>query len=228
MNTTSHMVSLANGKQVPWNEFSNWTSKKQNNAMNPPAKGNRMSLEKCIEISKNQRSFYSNGDPRPRRTGKANMSSKSVMTPNGEFESINAVASHYAVSREEVCKWIKKTKPTEFYFSIPTENTTQISKQRRAVLTPQGRFPTMSAAAAHFGVDYQTVKAWINGKGRYAGEFRYCESNGTDIKCSNTKKVMTPLGSFDSLKTASAILGVEAYKLSRWVKRKKDGNYYLI
>lgn len=50
MNTTSHMVSLANGKQVPWNEFSNWTSKKQNNAMNPPAKGNRMSLEKCIEI----------------------------------------------------------------------------------------------------------------------------------------------------------------------------------
>jgi hypothetical protein len=50
----------------------------------------------------------------------------------------------------------------------------------------------------------------------------------SDIKSSNTKKVMTPLGPFDSLKTASAILGVEAYKLSRWVKRNKDGTYYFI
>ena len=94
--------------------------------MNPPAKGNRMSLEKCIEIAKNQRYFYSNDDPRPKKTGKANMSSKSVITPNGEFESINAVASHYAVSRQEVCKWIKKTKPTEFYFSIPKKYNTNL------------------------------------------------------------------------------------------------------
>ena len=51
MDTTMHMVTLANGNQVSWDEFSNWTPKKQNNAMNPPAKGNRMTLEKCIEFS---------------------------------------------------------------------------------------------------------------------------------------------------------------------------------
>ncbi len=228
MDTTMHMVTLANGNQVSWDEFSNWTPKKQNNAMNPPAKGNRMTLEKCIEISKRQRSFYSNGDPRPRRIGSANKSSKSVITPNGEFESINAVAIHYAVSREEVFKWIRKTKPTEFYFSIPTGNTTQISKSRRAVMTPKGRFPTMSAAAIHFGVDYQTIKAWINGTGRYAGEFYFCESDTSDIKCKNTKRVMTPVGPFESIRAASNILEIAEGKISRWAKRKKDGVYYFI
>ena len=84
----------------------------------------------------------------------------------------------------------------------------------------------MSAAAAHFGVDYQTVKAWINGKGRYTGEFRYCESNVTATKCSNNKRVMTPQGEFDSLKAASFLLGIDPSRLSRWVKRKKDGTDY--
>jgi hypothetical protein len=150
------------------------------------------------------------------------------MTPNGEFESINAVASYYAVARGEVCKWIKKTKPTEFYFSTPSKNTPRISNQRRAILTPQGRFPTMSAAAVHFDVDYQTVKAWINGKGRYAGKFHYCESSTDDIKCSNSKKVMTPIGQFDSIKAASTVLGIERGKISRWAKRNKDCAYYFI
>jgi transposase len=228
MESTNKMVTLANGKQVHWDEFSNWSSKKQNNSMNPPAKGVRMSLEKCADISKRQRDFYSNGDHRPRRTGKANKSSKSVITPNGKFESINAVARHYAVSRDDVCKWIKKVKPTEFYFSTPYEKSAQISMSRQAVMTPEGRFPTMSGAAIHFGVDYQTIKAWINGTGRYAGKFHFCESDTSDIKCKNTKRVMTPVGPFESIRAASNILGIAEGKISRWAKRKKDGVYYFI
>ena len=228
MDTTMHMVTLANGNQVSWDEFSNWTPKKQNNAMNPPAKGNRMTLEKCIEISKRQRSFYSNGDPRPRRIGSVNKSSKSVITPNGEFESINAVAIHYAVSREEVCKWIKKYKPTEFYFANKSLCEQQSSKKRRAVLTPHGNFPSMAAAALHFGVDYQTIKAWINGTGRHAGEFHFVDNLAVDVKCKNTKKVMTPKGEFNSLKIASLSLGIAPYTLSRWIKRKKDDAYYFV
>jgi hypothetical protein len=222
------MVTLSNGKQVPWEEFSNWTPKKQQNAINPPAKGNRMTFEKCIEISKLQRSFYSNGDPRPRRTGSANKSSKSVMTPRGEFVNINAVASAYGVTREEICKWIKKDRPQEFYFSNKSQCAQKSPKKRRAVLTPNGYFPTMAAAALHFGVDYQTIKAWINGTGRHAGEFHFVESLAADIKCKNTKRVMTPQGEFDSLKSASATLGIDPSKLSRWVKRKKDDVYYLV
>ena len=228
MDATTHMVTLDNGRQIDWNEFSNWSSKKQNNSMNPPAKGNRMTEEKCAEIAKRQRNFYSNGDPRPRRTGKENKSSKSVITPDGEFESINAVARHYAVSRQEVCKWIKKTKKSTFYFLIPAEKSLLPSKKPRAVSTPQGRFPTMSAAAFHFGVDYQTIKAWINGTGRYAGKFHFCESNTADIKCRNTKRVMTPIGQFDSIKAASTVLGIERGTISRWAKRNKDCAYYFI
>ena len=95
-------------------------------------------------------------------------------------------------------------------------------------MTPKGRFPTMSAAAIHFGVDYQTIKAWINGTGRYAGEFHFCESDTSDIKCKNTKRVMTPVGSFESIRAASNILEIAEGKISLWAKRKKDGVYYFI
>jgi len=37
------------------------------------------------------------------------------------------------------------------------QNAFQDTCARKAVLTPQGRFPTMTAAALHYGVDYQTV-----------------------------------------------------------------------
>ena len=226
MITENQIVTISNGKQVPWDEFSSWSSKKQNNALNPPAKGNRMTLEKCIEISIRQRASYSAGDLRPRRIGINNKSSKKVMTPNGEFESINAVASFYCVTRGEVCKWIKKSKSTEFYFSNPSDKSVKVSTTRKAVLTPQGRFPTMTAAALHYGVDYQTVKAWIDGTGRYAGQFKFTENFGTDIQCKNNKKVMTPQGEFESLKQAAKALGIEAGKISRWAKRRKDGEYY--
>ena len=33
MDATTHMVTLANGRQIDWNEFSNWSSKKQNNSI---------------------------------------------------------------------------------------------------------------------------------------------------------------------------------------------------
>ena len=228
MDTSTRMVTLANNGEVSWDEFSNWSSKKQNNSMNPPAKGNRMSVEKCAEIAKRQRNFYINGDPRARRTGIANKSSKSVMTPKGEFVSMNAVASAYGVTREEVCKWIKKDIPKEFYFSNRSQCAQQSPKKRQAVLTPHGHFPTMAAAALHFGVDYQTIKAWINGTGRYAGEFHFVDNLAVDIKCKNVKKVMTPKGEFNSLKVASLSLGISPSKLSRWVKRKKDDAYYLV
>lgn len=189
MNASNHMVTLANGTQVSWEEFSNWSPKKQNNAINPPAKVNRMSLEKCIEISKRQRIFFSKGDPRPRRTGSVNKSSKSVTTPTGVFESIKATARAYGVTVEQVRKWIKKDKPKEFYFSNASHYSEKCLKIPRAVLTPQGRFPSMASAALHFGVDYQTIKAWINGTGRHAGEFHFVESLPTDVKCKKPKRL---------------------------------------
>jgi len=86
----------------------------------------------------------------------------------------------------------------------------------------------MAAAALYFGVDYQTIKAWINGKGRHAGEFHFVDNLAVDVKCKNAKKVMTPKGEFNSLKIASLSLGIPPYTLSRWVKRKKDDAYYLV
>ena len=49
-------------------------------------------------------------------SGLDNPSAKCVVTPDGTFPTINSAAEYYSVSRDEIRKWIKKTRVNEFKF----------------------------------------------------------------------------------------------------------------
>lgn len=225
MSNDNKMVTLANGSQVPWDEFSAWHSKKQVVNLNPPNKGKKFSLESCLKAANSQREYYRNGDRRPRRCGAANKSSRAVVTFLGHFPSIKSACVAHNITKRELMK-LMKLDPIKAYFVDPVYKNPSRSKPR-AVKTPEGIFPSLKLAANHFGVSYQTINTWISGSGRHAGQFSYADAKSCPALVFNAKPVMTPKGKFDSLKAAATVFNVHSSRISKLAKSGKEGFYFL-
>lgn len=224
MHTTSHMVTLANGQQVSWDEFSNWSSHKQRNNLKSPADyKNWSSLEYYISLANSQRKSIDSGKKKSaRNSGSANGQARVVLTPCGEFPSVRAAAQHYCVDVSTIGNWIKNSKKDHFKFKHPlTEvQTRAIAGIPKAVQSPVGLFPTIQAAANHYGVGRQVIQTWIRSK-RF-GDFSYAEPSKTRTT-SSARPVNTPDGRFISLRSAANHYSVQTGTICNWIKKGKLG-----
>jgi hypothetical protein len=104
--------------------------------------------------------------------GKRNGQSIAVITPAGEFETLNNAATHYKVDVGTLKEWIE-TLPNEFYYKNPLslDEISQLRPGKKAVITPAGKFETINSAARYFNVSPRTMKTWI--RTMRTGEFKY-------------------------------------------------------
>jgi len=219
-----HMVTLVNGNQVPWDEFSTWSSHKQRSNLKSPSDfKNWSSLEYYISIANSQRKSIESGKKKiTRNFGSASGKARAVLTPLGEFPSVRAAALSYGVDISTMGNWIKNTKKDHFKYKFPlTEAQTRaIAGIPKAICTPDGIFPTIQSAADHYGVGRQVIKTWIRSK-RF-GNFSYAEPSET-ITTSSARPVNTPDRRFISLRSAADHYNVQTGTICKWIEKGKLG-----
>jgi hypothetical protein len=176
MNKNNATVTLANGRQVIWDEFSMWTAHKQRMGLDPHAKKMSWGVSHSETMRQIVKESYENGTRKTNwNYGSKNGMSKAVMTPEGEFSSLKEAINHYKVSAEKMRTWIYKTRSTEFYLLSRTTGSDRgiLSSRAKAVMTPDGKFDSINATARHYGVGCRTIKTWIRSMRK--DEFSYSE-----------------------------------------------------
>jgi transposase-like protein len=156
-------VTLANGTQVPFEEFEKWSFHKQWMNIDHPIRKVKWGIEHSQKMSAIVTAQFADGKrPKPGHFGAANGQSLAVITPSGEYPSIGAAARAYAVDGAVLRKWIQQS-PSQFCYANPLseEEYRRLHPGKRAVRTPDGIFETINSAARHFGVSPRTMKTWI-------------------------------------------------------------------
>lgn len=234
MDTTMHMVTLANGKQVSWDEFSTWSIFKQTGSLNPAVKpgtkkGNRevykkWDLERSLAFSLAIKDSYSKARNLTRNYGSTNGSSKAVVTPMGQFPSRVSAAKHYGVRTRKMYDWIQSENHPDFYY-LDNSNVHPQKSGCKSVTTPDGNFLSIEAAARHYKVTPHTIKNWIKNKPESC--FRYDTNSPNNNLNPCAKPLMTSAGKFPSLKMASDHFGVQEATIKKWIKKSRPAFYFL-
>ena len=159
----NHLVKLSNGSEVTWDEFSTWRGSRQTTAL----RGKRLPVDFGRKRSDIMNRGYAQG------TIDKSKWQRRVMTPSGEFASIKLAADAYGVLGQTIHWWIEKSRKPGFYFLDPMlpkarKNLNTASKagmkSARPIMTPAGAFPTMRAAADHYGVIKDSIRNWLKRK----------------------------------------------------------------
>ena len=174
MKVVAPAVMLRSGTVVDWAEFIKWSAHKQRMSLDP----HTYRVEWGTEHSKKMREIvdrsYTAGTRKLNWSyGAKNGQSRAVVTPAGEFGSIAEAARHYKVRGETLRMWIRDANKPEFRFAAEEdpEKRGRLRPGLRSVRTPEGIFPSINAAAMHYGVGRRTIKTWI--RGMRASEFSY-------------------------------------------------------
>ena len=174
-----HKVTLRNGTEVSWDDFARWSSHRQRMALDPPTYHVSWEPEHCEKMSQIVKKSYEEGTRKLNwHFGARNGQSRAVVTPAGEFGSITEAARHYHVRGEMLRMWIRDPNKPDFRFAAEEdpEKRARLRPGLRPVRTPDGVFPSINAAARHYGVGQRTIKTWI--RGMRATEFSYVEGTG--------------------------------------------------
>lgn len=206
------MIKLTNGEEISWENFSKWTLRRQ-------------------------------------RAHLANPSIRSVETPLGIFPSVKSAAAAHQISEFAIRYKLKSEKFIQYrylddffnqynqinrsYESISGEN----NALARRVMTPLGPFGTLKSAAEALEI---SIKALNNRcKSLNFNDYYYLESKiehaprknpGAAGKNSGkARKIMTPIGAFDTVTEAHKALGVDITTIYRRMgnKAKYPDYYYL-
>ena len=163
MSDNNHIVTLRNGSKVSWEEFSTWNGSRQTMAL----KGKRLPEEFGKKRSQIMNRGYAQGTIDKTRW------QRRVMTPLGEFASIKLASEAYGVRGQTIHWWIERSRKPGFHFLDPmlTKTARNLNipsqsgmKSARPVMTPDGEFPTMRAAAEHYGVIRESIRNWLKRK----------------------------------------------------------------
>ena len=167
-------VTLFNGSEVYWNEFSSWSSHKQMMNLTPTSEDISYGPDHCSKMREIVTRSYKEGTRRTNwNYGANNGQAKAVMSPDGEFPTLSAACLHYNVSGVKLRKWMRDM-PKDFFFVIPDDDgdANKVKGRRlKAVSTPDGIFPSINSAARHFNVGARTIKTWV--RKMRADEFKY-------------------------------------------------------
>ena len=167
-------VTLRNGNKVSWDDFARWSGHRQRMALDPPTYHVSWDPDHSEKMSRIVKKSYETGTRRLNwHFGAKNGQSRAVVTPAGEFGSIAEAARYYQVRGEVLRMWIRDPDKPEFRFVAEEdpEKRARLRPGARSVRTPDGIFPSINAAAMHYGVGRRTIKTWI--RGMRASEFSY-------------------------------------------------------
>ena len=169
-------VTVANGTQVPFDEFSKWSEHKQRMMTDHPIRNVDWGVDHCHNMRRIVKEQYQSGErPRPGNWGAKNGQSIAVITPQGEYPSLKAAAKSYDVDVATLKEWIT-VYPKQYRYANPLseDERKKLRPGKRAVMTPVGRFESIAAAAKYYGVGVRTIKTWIRSMRK--DEFKYCDS----------------------------------------------------
>lgn len=146
-----------------------------------------------------------------------------TVTPLGVFDSRSEAARAHGVDPVTISNWVIKGK-TDFYYMRDEDDakvqldrqkmldklSSRISKVRhRTVITPEGEFRSMLAAAEALGIDRSTLSERI--KRGWAGYgFKGDAINDGSTRRTNRKIVITPVGVFEGVGEAAKRLGISS------------------
>ena len=174
MKNNNVIISLADGRQVSWEEFSSWSAHKQRMGLNPHAKNMVWGVDHSNKMRQIVKESYEKGTRKINwNFGGKNGMAKAVMTPAGKFSSLKEARDHYGVSTKRLRDWMHKTRCTEFYFLETTTGDTGKGSKAKVVITPDGKFDSINAAARRYSVGARTIKTWIRTTRK--NEFSYSE-----------------------------------------------------
>ncbi len=205
----SDIVKLANGKTVSWDEFSKWsTTKQMSNTINPTM--------------------------------------RAVQTPLGIFDSVASAALANKLSAHALRKRLNSDAFNDFQYigKEVNPNKNRIYNMRgennhmaRRVMTPLGKFESLDSATDALKISRDVLNKRC--KSAKFEDYYYLESKvkrkprtnpGTSGKNSGVaRKIMTPIGAFDTVREAHKALGVDVTTIYRRMgnKEKYPGYYYL-
>jgi hypothetical protein len=227
-------VTLANGKIVDWDEFSQWSGNKQKMSIIPPNKGRKFSEEFKEKIRQARKNEMLNGT-RVIIKGGESKCARSVSSPHGVFETIKETGIFYKVRGSTVRDWIKNGKEGFVFSSPPMVRKVPTNKggrsgssngSARSVITPSGRFSTIKEASSFLGISRGMLSYLI--KKSSNGEYRYeSESKGYKIGVNpNSKRIMTPAGEFSTITSAAKHFGISAQGMQYRLRSQQQPEFF--
>jgi hypothetical protein len=225
MSDNIHTVKLRNGTEISWEHFSGWSLIKQRanlEKLTGNFSGSELEISRSIERRKKANSEGRNWA----LPGGMQSHARKVRTPKGVCQTITEAARLYLIDGGTMRSWINGGK-LGFSFLTPAKAST-LSKSKkggvagdanprsRAVLTPKGRFPTLTGAAKAFGVSKDVMSVWVRKSKTDQFKFEHEGNNHAMQK----KVIITPAGSFGSIREAGNYFGISAEAMRCRLKSK--------
>ena len=156
-------VTLANGTQVPFEEFEKWSAHKQRMHTDHPIRQVKWGLDHSQKMSSIVKAQYVAGErPKPGHYGAANGQARAVITPRGHYPTLKAAAEAHGISTQLLREFIA-LRPAQYRFAkdLTEEDQRRLRPGKRAVITPAGKFESINSAARYYSVSSRTMKTWI-------------------------------------------------------------------
>lgn len=166
-------VTLANGTQVPFEEFEKWSAHKQRMHTDHPIRQVKWGLDHSRKMSSIVSAQFAAGDrPKPGHYGAANGQARAVITPQGHYPTLKAAAEAHCITTQ-LLKELIALRPAEYCFAemLTEEDRRRLRPGKRAVITPAGKFESINSAAQYYSVSPRTMKTWI--RTMQKDEFKY-------------------------------------------------------
>jgi hypothetical protein len=159
-----------------------------------------------------------------------------TVTPLGVFDSRNEAARAHGVDPVTISNWVIKGKTDFYYMRDEDDAKVQLDRQKmldklssrlskvrhRAVITPQGEFRSILAAAKSLGLNSSTLRDRIK-RGWDGYGFKGDAINDGSTRKSRHKTVTTPLGVFEGVGEAAKQLGISAPTLRDRIRSGMPG-----
>ncbi len=156
-------VTLANGTQVPFEEFEKWSAHKQRMHTDHPVRQVKYGLDHSLKMSRIGKAQFAAGmRPKPGHYGAANGQARAVITPQGHYPTLKAAAKAHCITTQ-LLKELIGLRPAEYHFAneLTEEERRRLRPGKRAVMTPAGKFESINSAARYYSVSSRTMKTWI-------------------------------------------------------------------
>jgi hypothetical protein len=96
-------VTLANGTQVPFEEFEKWSAHKQRMHTDHPVRQVKYGLDHSLKMSRIGKAQFAAGmRPKPGHYGAANGQARAVITLQGHYPTLKAAAKAHGITTERI------------------------------------------------------------------------------------------------------------------------------